>query len=376
MKGLLTSPGLHELLAEPCSVPVAQAMEEGMVPVGYTCSYVPEVMLSVGKLFPVRMRAPGVTGTETADTYMPSTLCSYTRSILEYFMEGRYDFLGGWVFAASCDHLRRLYDNMDYLAKPEFIHVLDVPHKSTDEGVEWMREELDIFRKALSGHFGVIMDDDALARAIGDYNGHISLINSIGVTRKLSAPPVSGTEFHRLMLASMTIPPKAFAGIAREMKEELNDRPGIDGYRARLMVMGGQLDDPEYIAVIESQGGLVVADRFCTGSIPHLTPVPESRDPLTALARHVFARTDCPRMMGDFSGRIERIVNAVDEYRVDGVVIETIKFCDIWGYEAAAIVSALRERRIPVLRLEREYRLTGEGQLRTRIQAFLESMGK
>jgi len=81
-------------------------------------------------------------------------------------------------------------------------------------------------------------------------------------------------------------------------------------------------------------------------------------------------------MMEDFDRRLKTIIDTVKEYRVDGVVIQIIKFCDLWGVDSMPLVSALRKEGIPVLKLEREYSLGGEGQLRTRVQAFIESMGK
>jgi benzoyl-CoA reductase/2-hydroxyglutaryl-CoA dehydratase subunit BcrC/BadD/HgdB len=81
-------------------------------------------------------------------------------------------------------------------------------------------------------------------------------------------------------------------------------------------------------------------------------------------------------MMEDFDRRLKTIIDTVREYRVDGVVLEILKFCDLWGVDAVPLVEALRKEGIPVLKLEREYRLSGEGQIRTRVQAFLESMGK
>jgi benzoyl-CoA reductase/2-hydroxyglutaryl-CoA dehydratase subunit BcrC/BadD/HgdB len=80
--------------------------------------------------------------------------------------------------------------------------------------------------------------------------------------------------------------------------------------------------------------------------------------------------------MEAFQERAEDIVSLARECRADGIVIQILKFCDTWGVEAAAFVSCIREAGIPVLRLERDYRLGSEGQLRTRIQAFIESMGK
>ena len=83
-----------DLLDTPKTEVVAAAIDQGEVPIAYTCSLVPEAMLSVDKLLPLRIRAPGISGTETADIYLASTSCSYVRSILEYAMEDQYRFHG------------------------------------------------------------------------------------------------------------------------------------------------------------------------------------------------------------------------------------------------------------------------------------------
>jgi benzoyl-CoA reductase/2-hydroxyglutaryl-CoA dehydratase subunit BcrC/BadD/HgdB len=142
------------------------------------------------------------------------------------------------------------------------------------------------------------------------------------------------------------------------------------------MLVGSHLHDPEFIRIIESQGGLVVADRICTGSIPGLKAIEPDGDPIRALAEYTFRKTLCPRMMENFDLRLQNIIDTFKEYKADGVVIEIIKFCDLWGVDSMPMVSALRKEGIPVLKLEREYSLGGEGQLRTRVQAFIESMGK
>jgi len=107
-----------------------------------------------------------------------------------------------------------------------------------------------------------------------------------------------------------------------------------------------------------------------------LDPIPESDNPLRALAEYSLRKISCPRMMEEFNRRFEAVLQAIKDYRAEGVVVETMKFCDTWGVDSSPLVQALRGEGIPVLRLEREYMLMGEGQLRTRIQAFLESMGK
>jgi len=365
-----------DLLAEPLNRLVEQAMDEGRVPVGYTCSYVPETLLSAGKLFPVRLRAPGIAGTELADTYMSNVICSYTKSLLEFALGGAYDRLGGVVFTANCDHMRRLMDNLEYLRKPAFSHTLDVPHKRGGPALEWFTEELKMLADKMSGHFGVSASGDDLAAAIRSRNAFADAIRAIGDLRKQEPPLITGGEFHRVMIASLVSPKDLLLPLVEDFHRKAVERGGVGPYRARIMVAGGELDDLSFIDVIESQGGLVVADRFCTGSLPALDPVSETGDPLRAIAQHTLGKVLCPRMMEEFDEREEAIRKTAHEYRADGVIVQAIKFCDTWGVEGSTLTSALRSAGVPVLRLEREYRHGSEGQLRTRVQAFIESMGK
>ena len=365
-----------EILDSPLNSAVEKAIESGRTAIGYTCSYIPEALLSVDGLLPVRLRAPRASSTPMADTYLSSVVCPYPRSLLELVFEGQLDFLGGWVFAASCDHLRRLYDNLAYLFDPKFNHIVDVPHKRSPAALTWFVDELGGLAEALAANFAVKTDTEALRAAIERLNGQLEILSEIGSLRRKAQPPISGTDFHKILVASVTAPREVLSQPLRELRDHLTTADGIDDHRARLMVVGSQIDEPAYLQIIESMGGLVVADRFCLGSLPGLEPVEINRDPLRAMAQAALMRTRCPRMMEDFELRFKEVLQAVEEYDVDGVVVETMKFCDIWGVESSALVSALREARIPVLRLEREYALTAEGQLRTRIQAFLESMGK
>ncbi len=367
---------LSGMLRDPENDFLKNAVAAGKVPVGYTCSYVPQVILSVEGLVPVRMRAPGAAGTEIADIYLSNVTCSYARSLLEYAMDGLYDFLGGWVFASGCDHIRRLLDNLSYLTKPGFTHMLDVPHRQGAEALAWYEGELAALCAELSAAFGVDTGRTALARAILRYNDFNRKVKAIGDRRKETYPPISGTEFQRILIASLSGGRERMTDVLDQMVEELLIRPGIQTYRARLMVVGGNLDDTAFIQVLESTGGIVVADRYCTGSIPGMELIDETADPLKAVATYTLGQTACPRMMEDFETRLKAILQIRKDFDADGVVIENLKFCDIWGIESALLIQGLRDAGVPVLKLERDYRLGGEGQLRTRIQAFIESMGK
>ncbi len=366
----------NELLESPQNRLVEQAAQAGRIPIAFNCSSVPEALLMADRLVPVRLRAPTVTGTEIADNYLSTMTCSLSRSLLECAMDGGYDLIQGWVLVPSCAHMQRFYDNLEYLKTLKFSHVLDMPRKENDATIAWVAEEFRMLADKLSEHFGVDMGGDSLKIAIQKWNDCAALLRAIGDLRKKEDSLITGYEYHSLLMATQVSPKDLILPYIRTFKGELEGRGNAKDYRARLMVVGGMLDDPTYIRVIESQGALVVADRFCTGSIPGLTPIDINGDPIKALAEHSFKRVRCPKMMEDFDKRLRTIVDAVQEYRADGIIIEIIKFCDLWGVDAAPMVNALRDAGIPVLKLEREYCHGGEGQLRTRIQAFIESMGK
>ena len=201
-------------------------------------------------------------------------------------------------------------------------------------------------------------------------------LRRIGELRRDGEPCFTGTDFHRLITAVQVVPIDDALELAEDFRRTMEMKGPVKKHRARVIITGGSLDDPSYTGVIESQGALVVADRYCTGSLPGLEPVDAAEDPVTAMATQVLNTNRCPRMMENFEARKNYILSLATEYRADGIIIQSIKFCDTWGVESSALVSALREEGVPVLRLEREYRQSGEGQLRTRVQAFIESMGK
>ena len=172
------------------------------------------------------------------------------------------------------------------------------------------------------------------------------------------------------------MPKQRYKDLLEQFLGDLEKLEGTNSYRARLMVIGGELDDPEFMEVIESQGGIVVTDSTCFGTRLMWRPVDESMDdPVRALASYyIYDRPSCPRMYGDQSRRIDYTRELAREFRVDGIIGERLIFCDQWLVEHYMTGSDLKEDDMPFLQLDREYILSAKGQLRTRVQAFLETI--
>ena len=133
-------------------------------------------------------------------------------------------------------------------------------------------------------------------------------------------------------------------------------------------LVGAELDEPEFVDVIESQGAAVVADRLCFGARSVLDPIDENAaDPLEAIARAYFFRPSCARMIGDFPARFDALERLLAEARADGVIFERLTFCDPWGADQHNLsMRSKQEGAFPILFVSREYGIVPTGQLRTR----------
>jgi len=127
------------------------------------------------------------------------------------------------------------------------------------------------------------------------------------------------------------------------------------------------------VQVIEDQGGLVVADGLCFGARMFWDLVDESLEPMAALAKRYYGRWPCPRVT-DPKGRQKRIKEVIRDWNIDGLIGERLIFCQPWGAEKVATNLETKETGLPSLWLDREYLPGGIGQMKTRVQAFLESM--
>ena len=352
--------------------------DQGGKVVGYFCSTVPEEIITAAGLTPFRMRATGSTSTEESDAFYSSINCSFPRHCFNQVLTGDFKFLDGIVCVNSCDHVRRIYDNWKRFVPTDFIEMMSLPRKTGPDQVGWYTEELAMLKDKVGKHFGVEITDDRLWKAIKLHNETRRLQKKLYELRKQEKPPITGAETLAVMVAGTAMPHDQYNEMLRELLDELSGTEGPGSHRARLLIVGGILDDPAYVKVIEDQGGLVVTDSTCFGSRLMWVEVDENAsDPVSALAQYYLTdRPSCPRMYGEHDNRTQYVIDMCREFNCDGVIGERLIFCDSWLVEHYMLGQDLKAAGIPMLKLDREYLTSGIGQLRTRIQAFLETMGR
>ena len=370
----------ENLLQEANNELVKQARNEGKKALGYTCYFMPEVLLDIPGCFSVRLRAPRAT------YYMSSRTCHYGRSLMERALEGGFNFLDAQLATETCTVTCRFQEHlkqMDIIQNPDFFcEFTDVPFKRNENSMLHFRKQLQAHvLDKLHETFGVDTSDEAIMTAIEEHNEVCRLITEIGNYRKLENPPITGYEFHVIQLVSLTCPKYLILPYLRETADELRTREPEPKFpfRVRVALAGAENDDPGFTQLIESCGAMVVADRYCYGSLPGREEirVEPGQSPLDAVTRHYLSTSMCPRFMpqSDMRGRKKYLADIVKEYRADGLIVASNKFCEYWSYERTMDALILpRDFGIPTCSIEKEYVNSASGQLRTRFQAFIESV--
>lgn len=123
----------------------------------------------------------------------------------------------------------------------------------------------------------------------------------------------------------------------------------------------------------------MVADRYCYGGMESRLPIEirEGETPLRAIARHYLLTSQCTRFMEqhEMRQRKQHIADLAKAYKADGIIVASNKFCEYWSYERVIDTVVLqRDFGYPVCSIEKEYINAASGQLRTRFQAFIESV--
>lgn len=369
---------------------VTQAVNDGKIALGYNCYYIPEVLLNLPGCFSSRLRAPRCESTDVATYYMTSRVCPYVRSILERAIEGGYNYLNALFGAECCASMERMEEHF-FLINPVkndrfFVTQIDPPLKGDKTSYDYYKGQLKLkVVDQLAERYGVDTSDAAMRATIEKFNELCDVITEIGNFRKLPNPPITGYEFHVIQLVSQVCPHELILPYIKETLEEIKTREPEPKFpfRARIVIAGSEIDDPDFTKLVEMCGAMVVADRYCFGSMPGREQI-EIRDGETALdaiARHYLYNNHCPRAMGPENLRARKlyVYNKAMEYGAEGVIIESMKFCEYWGYERAQDSAWLTEGfalpgTLPVCQIERDYTCAASGQLRTRFQAFVESL--
>ena len=201
--------------------------------------------------------------------------------------------------------------------------------------------------------------------------------------RKSECLPISGRDALLMTQISFFDDPERCAQMCNRLADELERRikDGVSVVPAgtkRILITGTPLAVPNWKLhnIIETSGAAVVCEEMCTGTRYFENLVDDSGETLDELFMALSERSmknNCACFTPN-PGRIEDIIRLAKEYKADGVIDCSLKFCGLYDIEKKSVAEALKKEGIPVLSLETDYEDSDAGQLRTRIEAFVEML--
>ena len=360
----------------PRTAQILEHKSRGGKVIGWLCTYVPEEIIHASGALPIRIIGYShEANLDDANAHLYINNCTFSRSCLQLGLEGQYDFLDGVVGGSTCDGARRLFDVWrQYIGTP-FHHVLTVPRKYTERAHKLYYDEVVQFKKHLAEHLGVAITDEELLRSTILLNESRGLLHSLYELRKRDRPPISGAETLEVLNAAYRMPKETFNLWLGEFIEELKASDKAFTGRARVMLVGSVLTNPEFVKSIEDQGALVVTDELCTSTRywGDKVVLDDRRPILESISQRYLDNFPCARMYPS-DERFNRIVEYARDFKVDGVISETVRYCVSYAHDLPLLSDKLSENGIPMLALDVEYGSAGSGQVATRVQAFLEML--
>jgi benzoyl-CoA reductase subunit C len=361
---------------------IQEGMDGGKKVCGWICMQVCEEIIEAGGMLPFRVLGDNTKDTSIGDAHLHTNNCPYTRACLATALRGDYKHFDALIAGNLCDHVRRFADEyVKYVPTDEDFKYFFfwVPFKHHERAILAYREELVKMKETVEASTGKVITDDDLNEQIAVYNEMRELFFQIAEYRKLPKPPISGSEFMEVILAAQQSPKAEFNEILKELLEELPNAPGKGGGGPRILLVGSELDDPNFVRVIEDAGGIVVADDLCTGNGYFWDKVkngePEKPDdPLYNLAKRYITGIVCPRMTPP-TRKHDMIKQMISHFKVDAVIYTVLKFCEPHISHWQPVSQIAKEAGLPILWLERDYMSGGAlGQFKTRVEAFMEQL--
>lgn len=361
--------------AQAWAKPEEQALrwrDQGGRVMGVFWDYVPEEIIHAAGFLPYRILGSTENISE-ADRYMPTYVCVLMRSALDQALRGGYSFLDGLVVAPLwCEAMKPLYELWRTHAPSPFMEALDLPGITEPAGFPYFEREIIRFKEALEEWTRREITPQALAASVRLYNEGRQLLVRLFHLRQGHLSGLASTEWAQVVLSSMVMPKEEHIRHLARLVRALESLPEDEGAGPlRLHVTGTMVVDLNLFRAIDEVGAAVTSDDLYTGTRWYWDLVDENLPPLDGIVQRYWAKFPCsarsmPRV------RLNQTLDFIKMGRGQGVVLLTEKHCDPHIFEDPLLKEWLEAMGIPCLQLDTELALRGAGQIRTRLQTFVE----
>ncbi|MBR8461732.1 2-hydroxyacyl-CoA dehydratase [Campylobacter sp. faydin G-24] len=342
------------------------------------CTYTPRELIHAANAVSIAVCATGDAAANEGEKFLPKNLCPLIKASYGLAKQDKCPFIKNAdivIGETTCDGKKKMYELMSEFKD---VHIMHLPHVQSQKSLELWTQEIERLRHSLEQKYNTKISTDDLKASIAIFNEERRLMDELQAFMQLENPPLNGNELHQILYANGFIYEKEEQ--IRELKiiiEKLKERvkKGISPVKKgakRIIITGcpsGGVFD-KIVAPIEQAGGIVVAYENCTGSKNFKNLIDENDEPISAIAKRYMA-IPCS-IMSPNKGRENVIKQMIDEYNADGVIDVVLQACHTYSVETISMKRACSSVMTPYMSLETDYSTSDIGQIKTRIEAFLE----
>jgi benzoyl-CoA reductase/2-hydroxyglutaryl-CoA dehydratase subunit BcrC/BadD/HgdB len=347
------------------------------------CVFVPEEVVIAAGAVCVGLCGGIDWASDEVEKILPRNLCALIKSFMGFKL-GKvcpyFEVADLVVGETTCDGKKKSFEVLsDYIP----VHVMETPQMKNEADHRLWAGEIRRFIAIVENLTGNTVTEDKLREAIGKVDARRKALQRLSAARKASPSPISGKDALLINQIAFYDDVERFTLKVNELCDELEQRIATAAPVAdeplRIMVTGTPMAIPNWKIphLIETSGGSIVFDELCTGerSFQNLVGDMDGKD-MEAMIEAMCRRSleiDCACFTPN-QPRIDKILAKSKEYRVDGVIHYALQSCDPFTIEGFRVEKSLKEKGIPAMRLETDYSQEDSGQLKTRIEAFFETL--
>ncbi len=352
--------------------------------VGCYCVFVPEEIVLAANATLVGLCAGADFATEEVEKLLPRNTCALIKSTFGFKLGKVCPYLESAdmvVGENTCDGKKKAYETLSGLVNN--LYVMDLPQVKSEHGKAILRAEYDRFKAAVEQLTGVSITAESLKQAILAVNAKRAAMHRLSALRRFDPAPISGLD---ALLANQVFfydNPARFTEsvnkICDEMEQRIEQKKGAFPVKTpRILISGCPQAVPNWKLpfIVETSGAVIVGEESCVGERGTRNLTDESGqtigEMMTAIVDRYF-QVDCAIFTPN-PQRLAHIREMAATYRADGVIHYGLQFCQPYLMESIPVEKALEEKNIPCLRIETDYSMEDAGQLKTRIEAFIEQL--
>jgi len=366
------------------SAAIKSVRDQGKKFVGFYCVFAPQELIVAADAVPVTLCATKEEPIADGEKYLPRNFCPLIRSSYGFAITEKCAFFNNSEFIigeTTCDGKKKMFELMAGF-KPTV--VLEVPQSAQGEPQKaYWRSEVARCKTEIEKRLGVKITDEQIKTAIKELNEQRALMRELAHLNTAIPAPLSGLDLLKVMWArNFTFDRAAFNGQLKELITELKaikakGEGAMPKTAKRIIVTGVPtgVGAEKVLKIIEESGAAIVYIENCSGMKQYLHDVATTGSPLDAIADK-YLETPCSCMSPN-TGRLELLAELAKEYHADGIVDVTWVGCHTYNVESRVLKEYLAKHgNVPLLQIETDYSQGDAGQIKTRIEAFLEMIRK